>query len=100
MSESAKKRARLAPSNFGAAKLIAHSKPMQARETIQKYFAHPSALRDPDDQRIYRLLVESGWITAPEQEQLELGGSCLKDTPLCRWVHREASTKKRCQRRA
>jgi hypothetical protein len=57
----------------------------------------PSALRNPDDERIYRLLVESGWLA---EEQLEFKGSCLKETPLCRWWHREVAAKKRRQGRA
>jgi hypothetical protein len=64
-------------------------------KTIREYFADPSALRNPDDQRIYRLLVGSGWLIPPAEEQLEFNGSCLKETPLARCVHREASAKKR-----
>jgi hypothetical protein len=60
---------------------------MKSRElkTIRRYFVDPSSLRNPDDQSLYRLLVESGWLT---EEQLEFNGSCLKETPLCRWWHR------------
>lgn len=63
--------------------------------TVEEYFANPSVLRNPDEQRIYQLLVASRWLT---EEQLEFNGSCLKETSLCRWVHREAA-KKRRQRR-
>ena len=38
--------------------------------TIQEYFSDPSSLTNPDDQRIYWLLVEGGWL--PEQTQLGL----------------------------
>jgi len=52
--------------------------------TIAEYFADPSSLTNKDDQRIYRLLVEGGFLAPPEQ--LELGdGSCFKETALARW---------------
>jgi hypothetical protein len=69
---------------------------MKSRElkTIRRHFVDPSSLGNPDDQSIYRLLVESGWLT---EEQLEFNGSCLKETPLCRWWHREAAAKKKAR---
>jgi hypothetical protein len=64
-------------------------------KTIEEYFENPPALKNADDQRIYRLLVESGWLTPPEQEQFELNGSVLFETPLCKFVHRERAKKRR-----
>jgi len=61
--------------------------------TITEYFAEPSSLANTDDQRIYRLLVESGFLTAPEQ--LELGQrSCFKETPWATWMPPEGGKKK------
>jgi hypothetical protein len=62
-------------------------------KTIREYFADPSALRNPDDQRIYRLLVESWWLKPESEQQLEFDGSCLRETPLARWVRRERAKK-------
>jgi hypothetical protein len=64
-------------------------------KTIREYFADSLALKNPEDRRIYRLLVESGWLEPESKQQLEFNGSCLKETPLCRWVHREAAKKRR-----
>jgi hypothetical protein len=61
-------------------------------KTVREYFAAPSSLTNPDDLRIYRFLSESGWITPPEQEQLSFN---LKETPLAKWVHREAAARAR-----
>jgi len=54
--------------------------------TIVEYFADPSSLTNPDDLRICRLLVESGFVTAPRQLEL---GICFKETPLATWMRRE-----------
>ena len=56
--------------------------------TIAQYFADPSSLRNPDDLRIYRFLVEAGFLTAPEQLELDQR-SCFKETPLATWMRQK-----------
>jgi TOTE conflict system primase-like protein len=63
-------------------------------KTIEEHFADPSSLRNPDDRRIYALLVQAGWLTPPEQLELR-DGSILLETPLVKRMHRQAATKKR-----
>jgi hypothetical protein len=66
-------------------------------KTIREYFADSVALKNPEDRRIYRLLVESGWLEPESEQQLEFNGSCLKETPLCCWWRREAAAKKKAR---
>src|SRR5262249_9331699 len=61
--------------------------------TIAEYFKNPSRLTNPDDLRIYRLLVEAGFLSPPEQ--LELGqGCCFKETLLAKWMRQERIKKR------
>src|SRR5262245_28940095 len=57
--------------------------------TIAEYFTDPSSLSNPDDQRIYRLLVESGFPTPPPQLELGERSCSFKETPLASWMRRE-----------
>lgn len=52
---------------------------------ISSYFSDPSLLRNLENLRTCHLLVESGFVTPPNETQLNLGDDrCLKETPLKR----------------
>jgi len=59
--------------------------------SISEYFGDPSLITNPDDQRIYRLLIEGGFLAPPRQLEL---GSCFKETPLATWVRQERKSAK------
>src|SRR5262245_15042829 len=59
--------------------------------SVTEYFGNPSLVTNPDDQRIYRLLVEGGFLAAPRQLEL---GSCFKETPLATWMRKQQRKKR------